>query len=674
MKRTIRGLCALVLATMAVGLLQMRRGQDSPTRDQAVTLSIGNVQTLRTAYDRWKTGMNRNEGSRKLVLPLGYSRGLSSEFTKARGQVILDLLDGTIAVEVTGLLPTTPHVVWLVHDRPGPGRSPGPDATDDLFCVGPLRQQGGVAALRTTLRAEILGGFKLDRVVVTREGDSPEEGGLLFGSPSLFQRLYYSNRRGQSERFALVSDPRRIVPAERTPWSVGFSGLLSPLAHAREAEGPVELDTLISEGERIFFNETFDGNGRTCGTCHPAAHNLTIDPAFIATLPPDDPLFVAEFNPDLAQLENPVLMRQFGLILENLDGFENPTENYVMRSVPHLLALSTSIASDASTPPLDRTGWSGDGAPGLGTLREFTIGGVRQHLTRTLNRVPGLDFRLPSEIELDAVEAFLLSLGRQEDPDLEALQLTDEKAERGRVLFITVDSDNGTVPAAKCNLCHRNAGALSMLTAGVNRNFNTGVEDRPHPSRSTGQPEPRDGGFGAEFDPSTGAYGDGSFNPPPLVEAADTAPFFHNNLAARLKKAVEFYDTDAFKRSPAGQLLRSMDSAHKDLDVEADALVAFLRVINTLENIRSATSVQERALQASTLAGAARLFEVALGEIEDCQRVLTSGRLHAPAVSHLQRAHELTESAAQNESAAERNALLAEAIAEEETARAQMVR
>ena len=87
-------------------------------------------------------------------------------------------------------------------------------------------------------------------------------------------------------------------------------------------DGSVKLDKLISQGAQLFFEETFSGNGRTCGTCHPASNNFTIDPAFIATLPANNPLFVAEFNPALAQLERPQLMRQFGLILENLDGLE----------------------------------------------------------------------------------------------------------------------------------------------------------------------------------------------------------------------------------------------------------------------------------------------------------------------------------------------------------------
>ena len=41
----------------------------------------------------------------------------------------------------------------------------------------------------------------------------------------------------------------------------------------------------------------------------------------------------------------------------------------------------------------------------------------------------------------------------------------------------------------------------------------------------------------------------GLFNPPPLVEAADTGPWFHANSRSKsLKEAIEFYDGDAFKK------------------------------------------------------------------------------------------------------------------------------
>ena len=64
------------------------------------------------------------------------------------------------------------------------------------------------------------------------------------------------------------------------------------------------------------------------------------------------------------------------------------------------------------------TGWSGDGAPATGSLRDFAIGAVTQHFTKRLDRVPGTDFKLPKEHQLDAMEAFQLSLGRDKDFDL----------------------------------------------------------------------------------------------------------------------------------------------------------------------------------------------------------------------------------------------------------------
>ncbi|HXF46399.1 MAG TPA: hypothetical protein VNK91_09810, partial [Burkholderiaceae bacterium] len=270
---------------------------------------------------------------------------------------------------------------------------------------------------------------------------------------------------------------------------------------------------LVEKGRQIFFNETFAGNGRTCGTCHPATNNFTLDPKFIARLPADDPLFVAEFNPALAKnFENPRLMRAFGLILENLDGFDDLDNRFVMRGVPHTLALRTSIASPAGP----RTGWSGDGAPGDGSLRSFAVGAVIQHFTKTLARVPGVDFRLPTDAELDALEAFQLSLGRQAELKL-PLPLKGEVARRGQALFL----DN---KVGKCNFCHANAGANANFGGGDlgNQNFDTGVENLPdQPARLTKERVPRDDGFRSP--------GDGTFNTPVLIEAADTPPFFHNN-------------------------------------------------------------------------------------------------------------------------------------------------
>src|SRR5262249_32416792 len=128
------------------------------------------------------------------------------------------------------------------------------------------------------------------------------------------------------------------------------------------------VSTDVCVGADLFLRETFGGNGRSCATCHRVEDNFTIDPTFISKLPANDPLFVAEFDPDLAGLEIPATMHRFGVILENVDGFApDPRTHFVLRSVPHTLSLATSVTrapGDTVTPPAERTGWSGDGAPG----------------------------------------------------------------------------------------------------------------------------------------------------------------------------------------------------------------------------------------------------------------------------------------------------------------------
>jgi hypothetical protein len=378
---------------------------------------------------------------------------------------------------------------------------------------------------------------------------------------------------------------------------------------------------LIEKGRQIFFNETFAGNGRTCGTCHPAENNLTIDPTFIASLPKDNPLFVAEFNPALrANFENPRLMREFGLILENLDGFSDLANKFTMRGVPHTLGLRNTVASSDGP----RTGWSGDGAPGDGSLRSFATGAVIQHFTKTLNRIPGVDFRLPTAEELDALEAFQLSLGRQNELAL-PLQLRGTVAKRGQELFLSPT-------VGKCFRCHGNAGANVPSPIGGrsgNLNFNTGVENLPdQPQDLTGERVPDDDGFGTP--------GDGTFNTPSLVEAADTGPFFHNNAIETIEGAVAFFNGASFNNSPAG---RAVGGILLD-GTQVVEIAAFLRVINVLENIRQSIDLLEPVAQraVSTEDRIKRSIRQSAQETQDSIRVLSGGGLHPQAVQHLEEA------------------------------------
>jgi cytochrome c peroxidase len=354
-------------------------------------------------------------------------------------------------------------------------------------------------------------------------------------------------------------------------------------ADPRVQLGVVTQDVCV--GAELFFRDEFGGNGRSCASCHPADNNYTIDPSFISQLPNSDPLFVAEQVPALAQLERPDLMRNFGLILENVDGAETPSTKFTMRSVPHCLALSKSITPPAGTvtAPLERTGWSGDGAPNDGRLRDFQSGAIFQHYTQSLARVSGVDFKPATDAELTAIDAFLKTIGRTNELSLASVSLTDAGAQTGRGLFI--DTNN------RCNGCHSNAGA--NLGSGVNQNFDTGVEKLRIALLDT-QNIPLDGGFGGQGEPAFNhdangdtipdSFGNGQFNTPPLIEAADTGPFFHTNAFNTIEQAVDFYNTTAFRDSPAG-----LAGPVIDLDATEVANIGrFLRVLNAALNAQMA--------------------------------------------------------------------------------------
>jgi len=284
---------------------------------------------------------------------------------------------------------------------------------------------------------------------------------------------------------------------------------------------------------------------------------------------------------------------------------------------------------------------------------------VIQHFTKRLDRVAGVDFRLPTEPELDALEAFQLSLGRQQDLAL-PLALKGTVPKRGQEIFL----DNGL---GKCNVCHGNAGA--NLAPGNNANFNTGVEDLPdQPARLTGERVPRDDGFGRP--------GDGTFNTPPLVEAADTGPFFHNNAIETIEGAVAFYDGQSFNNSPSGRFLASTDPNRIGIRLDGTqvvAVAAFLRVINALENIRQSIELLRVAEGAgfSKHEEAKRALRRAAAETRDSIKVLAGGGLHPEAVAALERALRLTEKAARG--ALTRDERIREAIAAQEKARAELV-
>ena len=151
-----------------------------------------------------------------------------------------------------------------------------------------------------------------------------------------------------------------------------------------------------------------------------------------------------------------------------------------------------------------------------------------------------------------------------------------------------------------------------------------------------------------------GSFGDGTFNTPPLVEAADTGPFFHTDVtisgasahntssATTIEQAVAFYDSPAFNNSPIGLL------APIDLDAtQINNIGRFLRGVNAIFNIQMTS---KRALGARTLGNVfgnlhlstqQTLLSLAREELDDAIAVLSGaqgGPLNATDLTRLQQA------------------------------------
>jgi cytochrome c peroxidase len=603
----VAGLAAACSGTANVGLPEEAHAESVAASSAAVTTEDG----LADAYAFFKSQFTGNLGFDK-AFPIGYGYhpGLSTEklatgglTPKGQAKITFAGRDAQGNITTNGSITATLEQIpagqdfdlWFVKNIAGSGRTVAPETGDTLRKVGSFTAgttQFGGKSLSVVVSPQSnsdLDIFDLDMVVITRAGQSPTVSRLAVGSRTLFEKRFFRERAGQT---------------------------LDPVPQGASLSNTVESnDPLVQRGAFLFFNETFGGNSRTCGTCHRQEHNLTLDPAFIATLPSNDPLFVSEFNPNLAGLENSTLLRTQALNQENLDGFDKPP---VTRSVQHTFSLGTTIGMEEANlgfpmaPPDHRLGWSGDGAPGRGTLNEFSFGAIIQHFPQDLQRRPGTDFRIPTQEELDSLEAFQLFTGRQKLVDGRPLVLQDAPAEAGRNLFLK------GLSGGKCTNCHLDMGSLDSGFGPLPNNFvlNTGV-------RNLTPNLPTDDGFLGPNPAQSFLLGDGSFNVQPVIEAADTSPNFHNNAKATIEDAVAFYTSDTFRSAPNG-----LDIELSQTDI--NNIGAFLRVLNAAENIRQIRKRVTFVLN-NRASGNTEILTIAINDTQDALNDLSQKNLNPAA-------------------------------------------
>jgi hypothetical protein len=155
-------------------------------------------------------------------------------------------------------------------------------------------------------------------------------------------------------------------------------------------------------------------------------------------------------------------------------------------------------------------------------------------------------------------------------------------------------------------------------------------------------------------------FGDGSMNTPSLIEAADTPPFFHNNSAATLEEAIEFYTSRTFAQSPAGDFGGAFDLDEGQIE----QIAAFLRAINAHDNIRNSNVLSVQVQRMPRAASSANRLENRIREIiaetGDAIEVLNDGMIYSDVVRQLRTALELDREALATSQNRQRNRLLRE--------------
>ncbi len=726
-----------------------------PSDVRAVAAGMVGAPRLRAAYANWSRAHEARGGDRRVEIVLGRSDPHTLADRVQLGVLRLDLVDGVVEATLPGPLDEADgYVLWLVDNPTSPDNGLSADVGDRFLEVGRFEPRGTGYALQAELGTRAFERFQVDGALVVPADGDPTGRVSMGGAPDLFQRIYTSVRT--PELFA-ESDYADLLSEDATSFGIGVRPAMAarkPNPDRTVVDVDVLLDRLIARGADLFINETFDGNGRTCSTCHSLANNLTLNPGFIAGLSDQDPLFITEQIPELASdgvkpgaLDVPEILRATGLVgIPGPDTVANPAIN---RSVTHLRGLRATVVppapvvapfgpenpapfplpdgppsgtvmgitvDNATVPPFERAGFGGDLAfvpqnGRFGRARDAVPGATALLLTRSLARVPGVDFRMPTDLETDAVAAFFFSLGRSADIEL-PIPLSDPIARRGQAVFMNdggalngnqpgnasvvpqVDDFGNRIGAGKCNICHFNAGALtnpvvfasvepafaSMLgiprdqfpSLGLrNMNFETGVE------RLSSQPanvvaadkKGRDAGFGVvPHTPGGSASSSGcangrggfgtlvmvpfpgadppdvvgdcieAFNTQPLVEVADTPPFFHNNAVSTVEMAVEFYNTDAFNQSAAARLLGAVTGTNgiRLEATEVQAIASFLRAINALDNIREARENLLAAFRVGSRPDVEQqLIANATMQIDDAIQVLSAAGVNTRAVDRL---------------------------------------
>lgn len=354
---------------------------------------------------------------------------------------------------------------------------------------------------------------------------------------------------------------RRLLFAGTTAFFVGVVGV--SFLRGAPRDGPLYGDNPSTDGSlgrRIFFQETFGGNGRTCGTCHRPANEFALTPDEVRAIhdrDPNDPLFRPIDSDDgrgrdYTSLLQHALVRVEVRLAENVSLVDEPRRRTIIvrRAVP-------SIVNVARTAPYQSDGRAA-------TLQLQALAAIRNHFESS--RVPyRRELAALARFESEVLEPQRLFQG-PDNPNSPStpgfsMPVSSPAALQGREVF-----------RARCEVCH--GGETGSVVGPQAREFSdisvSGANRLQLPLLRLAF-RARDGAVTVVVTPDPGraaVTGDladlNAFDTPPLRGIKHTAPYFHDNSAATLGDVIEHYN----------QFL-NMNISIRD----RDALIAFLETL-----------------------------------------------------------------------------------------------
>jgi cytochrome c peroxidase len=313
----------------------------------------------------------------------------------------------------------------------------------------------------------------------------------------------------------------------------------------------------VDSGRRLFERETFDGNGRTCVTCH-SRRTGTVSPEDARerfAQDPDDPLFRADGSDDgngsgvQRMLADATVLVRVPLA-DNVSLADDPTARSVV--------VRRGIPTTLNTPALDPVLMLDGRQP---SLEEQARGAIGDHARGT---------RTPTAKELELIAVFERTRQFFSSRDLFTFAWTGHQPtlpkgrtaaeRRGRVFFEDVPFTSPAQKAGVCAACHsgpmlnetnqflpvppmRRGGRFQTVLVSELNEAGNPVHDfvfRNADGTATHIVSP-DPGRALITGKSTGFDNPNAFKIPTLWGATETAPYFHDNSAKTLEDVVRHY-------------------------------------------------------------------------------------------------------------------------------------